>query len=143
MSNPNHHHAPPPGWTREARARFLKGLAASGDVRRSAQACRLSRQSVYRLRQRDASFAKAWDEALAAHRADLERGRMQALARLSERRNLRGLSPAEARFLDLVAQILGEPERAGEGAANLPPGHRHSCQFVSTGHFTQSSPICS
>lgn len=51
------------------RSRFLEVLAGAGDVSAAAVLCGLSRQSVYRLRGRDAGFARDWDAALAACRA--------------------------------------------------------------------------
>ena len=64
------HHAPitpatrHDGWTPERRARFLDHLAANGDVRAACGRAGMSREAAYRLRRRDAMFARAWDAAL-------------------------------------------------------------------------------
>lgn len=134
----------PRGWTPELRTRFIESLARSGDVRRSAQACSLSRQSVYRLRQRDAAFAKAWEGALAGRRALAERDRLRELERLNEMRAQRPHpSAARARFFEALARVLGGDQPPAEEAGIFVSGHRHSGQLVSTSHLTQSSPICS
>ena len=52
------------GWTRERQVRFLTLVAEEVDVRRACAAIGLSRQSVYRLRRRNADFAKVWAAAL-------------------------------------------------------------------------------
>lgn len=52
------------GWTATRRERFVACLAAGRDVRGACNAIGLSRQSVYRLRARDAAFAEAWDDAM-------------------------------------------------------------------------------
>ena len=56
------------GWTPERRGQFLGGLAAGLDVRRACARVGLSREGAYRLRRREAAFARAWDEALRAAR---------------------------------------------------------------------------
>lgn len=56
-------------WTPLLRSRFLDALAIDGDVSAAAFLCGLSRQSVYRLRGRDAGFARDWDAAREACRA--------------------------------------------------------------------------
>lgn len=48
------------GWTPERRARFLDHLAAHGDVRAACGRAGMSREAAYRLRRRDALFARAW-----------------------------------------------------------------------------------
>src|SRR5262245_2363252 len=48
------------GWTRELKARFLAILAESGNVRLAARRCRMSAQSAYVQRRRDAQFARTW-----------------------------------------------------------------------------------
>ena len=52
------------GWSRERKARFLDRLAACGNVRTASAAAGMSRDSAYRLRRRDAAFARGWDAAL-------------------------------------------------------------------------------
>ena len=52
------------GWTKAKRAAFLAELAASCNIRRASQAAGMTPSGVYRLRQRDAEFARAWQMAL-------------------------------------------------------------------------------
>jgi transposase-like protein len=51
------------GWTPERRRQFLDLLTDGVDVRRACARIGLSREGLYRLRRRDAAFARAWDEA--------------------------------------------------------------------------------
>lgn len=67
------------GWTSTRRERFLACLAAGSDVRRTCEAIGLSRQSVYRLRTRDAAFAEAWDDALCQARETATRAFLAGL----------------------------------------------------------------
>src|SRR5438105_1131563 len=61
------------GWTQARRRLFLERLAAKPDVSRACAHVGISRQSAYRLRNRDAGFAVAWDGALEnAYRAERE-----------------------------------------------------------------------
>jgi hypothetical protein len=48
----------------EARARFLKALAATGNVTLAAGAAKLSRRSLYHWREQDQGFAAEWAEAI-------------------------------------------------------------------------------
>ena len=57
------------GWTLARRAQFLEHLAAGLDVKRACARLGLSREGAYRVRRRDAAFARAWDAALAERRA--------------------------------------------------------------------------
>lgn len=59
-------------WTEAKREIFLRELAVSSNVKRSVKAAEMSWQGVYRLRQRDAAFRQAWEEALAEGYAQLE-----------------------------------------------------------------------
>jgi hypothetical protein len=61
------------GWTAERRRQFLDHLVAGLDVRRACARVGISRESAYRLRRREAAFARAWDETLHAARAADER----------------------------------------------------------------------
>ena len=51
-------------WTGEKIAGFLRELAATQSVSRAAVSVGMGRQSAYKLRQRMAPFAAAWDEAV-------------------------------------------------------------------------------
>jgi hypothetical protein len=52
------------GWTPERKALFLDVLATKGNVRAACARVGLSREAAYRLRRRDARFARGWDAAL-------------------------------------------------------------------------------
>jgi hypothetical protein len=56
------------GWTRERQRGFIDRLCLTGNVARSARAVGMSAQSAYTLRKHPgaASFAQAWDRALAS-----------------------------------------------------------------------------
>jgi hypothetical protein len=91
-------------WTPALRRRFLEHLSVSGDVRAAAARCGLSRQSVYKLRRRDAPFARAWDAALSQLRAALDEELIRRIGdylRLAEA--LRG--PLQNGSLDTVNSI--------------------------------------
>lgn len=74
------------------RGRFLRALGEVGDVRAAARIAGIERYILYRLRRRDAGFAAAWAEALAA-RPVVERGRGLTQAKRVTRRQW---SPADA-----------------------------------------------
>ena len=48
------------GWTPARLVQFLESLAADGNVRAACARVGLSREAAYRLRRRDALFARAW-----------------------------------------------------------------------------------
>lgn len=52
------------GWTPERRTQFLHELAASGNVRSACSHVGLSAEAAYKLRRRDALFARGWAAAL-------------------------------------------------------------------------------
>jgi hypothetical protein len=56
------------GWTPQRQLRFIDVLARTRSVTRAAAAAGMSRESAYRLRNRDPNrpFATAWDRILAA-----------------------------------------------------------------------------
>lgn len=60
------------GWTPERRARFLDCLAAGGNVQRACRAAGLSPEAAYRLKRREALFARAWAAALVLAREATE-----------------------------------------------------------------------
>jgi hypothetical protein len=53
-----------PGWTRQKKAVFLDHLAQHGNVRAACARVGLSRDAAYRLRRRDADFARGWGAAM-------------------------------------------------------------------------------
>ena len=58
------------GWSAEVQERFILALEAMGSVGQAARAVGMGRASAYRLRERPdaASFAAAWDSAIAMGR---------------------------------------------------------------------------
>jgi hypothetical protein len=57
------------GWTPARRTRFLDHLAGQGSVRAACAHVGKSREAAYRLKRRDALFARGWDAALVLARA--------------------------------------------------------------------------
>jgi hypothetical protein len=60
------------GWTPDKRVRFLDLLAHHGNARAAASEVGLSVQTAYRLRRRDALFARGWNAALVLARDSSE-----------------------------------------------------------------------
>jgi hypothetical protein len=52
------------GWSPERKLRFLRRLAANGNVRSACAAVGMSRESAYTLRRRDPLFGRGWAAAL-------------------------------------------------------------------------------
>lgn len=126
------------GWTPALKARFLDHLATKGNVRASCARVGLSTESAYRLRRRDADFARGWAAALALardasvqvladraidgveervfYRGELidTRRRYDArlllahIARLDKLVDEEAAGPDAARFDELLARIAGE-----------------------------------
>jgi len=63
---------PPRGWTPQAMARFLDHLSVRGNVRAACARVGLSAEAAYRLRRRDALFARGWAAALVLARDSSE-----------------------------------------------------------------------
>ncbi|MCA1748872.1 MAG: hypothetical protein ABR601_06400 [Parasphingopyxis sp.] len=57
------------GWTVERMGAFLRRLEEAGEVREACGAIGLSARSAYKLRARNAAFARGWAAALARHEA--------------------------------------------------------------------------
>ena len=55
---------PARGWTAAAKVRFLEALANKGNVRAACARVGLSAEAAYRLRRRDALFARGWSAAI-------------------------------------------------------------------------------
>ena len=68
------------GWTETRRAAFLAALAAECDVGRACARVGLTREGAYRLRKRDAAFARAWAASQREASAADERGFLELLA---------------------------------------------------------------
>ena len=53
-----------PGWTPAKKAVFLDHLAQTGNVRAACARVGMSREAAYRLRRREADFARGWGAAM-------------------------------------------------------------------------------
>lgn len=85
----------------EALARFLKTLAATGNVTQAANAAGLPRSSLYQWRERDTHFAAAWNEAIEAA--------TDALEAEARRRAVEGVETAVIRGGRMVLDEEGNP----------------------------------
>jgi hypothetical protein len=107
------------GWTAERRQAFLDHLAAGRDVGRACALVGMSRQNAYKLRTRDAGFARGWDEARRAARDGAEAA---FLALLPE--NLRRAVSEASRPCHLRSPAGRAPREDGSAApAPIPAGH--------------------
>jgi hypothetical protein len=127
------------GWTRERKALFLDHLATRGNVRAACASVGMSREAAYRLRRREALFARGWDAALVLardltaetlgdraidgieediwHRGELVGSKRRydirlLLAHMARLDKLAGeqASPGDAeRFDEILACVAGEP----------------------------------
>lgn len=59
-------------WTKAKERAFIAALAESCNVKLAAKTAKVSASAIYVRRSRDASFRRAWDQALAAGYAQLE-----------------------------------------------------------------------
>ena len=109
-------------WNAGMRARFLDHLAATCNVKASAQAIGVDPCSVYILRRRNAAFADEWGEALALGYEMLETQLVgHALAGRGECEAIEEVNPTLPRInVDLAIRLLGyhrsaqhKPQRGG------------------------------
>jgi len=116
------------GWTPERRTQFLDHLAHAGSVRAACARVGLSREAAYRLRRRDALFARTWDAALVlARAASVEVLASRAIDGVEEEIWYRGERVGTRRKYDarlLLAHMarldrIVDDERAGEDAARF------------------------
>ncbi len=116
------------GWTEARRTAFLEHLAACGNVRAASARAGMSHEAAYRLRRRDALFARGWDAALVLARgASAEVLACRALDGVEEEVWHRGELVGTRRRYDtrlLLAHMarldrLAESERASEDAARF------------------------
>ena len=89
------------GIRKEARARFLKILASSGNVSLAAHTAKISRGSLYHWRERDKGFAAAWLEAI-----EVATDALEAEAR---RRAIEGVETAIVHGGRMVRDDAGNP----------------------------------
>jgi hypothetical protein len=118
------------GWSPALKVRFLDHLAGRGNIAAACAAVGMSREAAYRLRRRDALFARGWGAALGlAREASVEVLADKALDGIEEEVWYRGeLMGTRRRFdarlllahiarLDRLAEEAGK--RAGEDAARF------------------------
>ena len=116
------------GWTAARKARFLESLAGDGNVSAACARAGLSREAAYRLRRRDALFARAWAAAQVQARETVgEVLGTRAIDGIEEQVWFRGEVVGTRRRYDtrlLLAHIarldkLAEDERVVEDAARF------------------------
>ena len=116
------------GWSPARKAQFLEFLAQDGNVRAACARVGLSREAAYRLRRRDALFARAWAAAhVQARECVAEVLGTRAIEGIEEEVWLRGEVVGSRRRYDtrlLLAHMarldkLAEDERACEDAARF------------------------
>ena len=110
------------GWTDARKVRFLGELAACGNVRSSCSHIGLSPEAAYRLRRRDALFARAWAAALVlAREASAEVLECRAIDGIEEAVWYRGEVVGHRRRYDarlLLAHMARLDAQAGSGTAS-------------------------
>jgi len=116
------------GWTGARVTQFLDHLATDGSVRAACGRVGMSREAAYKLRRRDAVFARAWNAALVlAREAAAEVLENRAIHGVEEQIWFRGELVGTRRKFDsrlLLAHMsrldrVAEDERAGEDAARF------------------------
>ena len=105
------------GWSAENQRAFIAGLVETGNYRLAAQRLGLTASGVYQLR-KDAGaedFSRAWDEALALHRARMPKAvpRPAREARNAEARRASEVDRDEHEAI--IVEILGKYWRKLEG----------------------------
>ena len=124
------------GWTPARKAQFLEALAQDGNVRAACARVGMSREAAYRLRRREALFARAW-AAAQCRRANSRRGaRHRAIEGIEEEVWYRGEVVGTRRRYDtrlLLAHMARLDKLAeDEARARTPPGST-SCSPASPG----------
>ncbi len=104
------------GWTPARQARFIEELAATRSITRACAVVGMSRESAYRLRDRERAegFRLAWDRAL---RLEVEMPGPRSPRAVQRLRRLGPLAPG-AGFrgkVDDVEEMEGPPNPAGHG----------------------------
>lgn len=116
------------GWTPARRTQFLDCLANDGSISAACARVNMSREAAYRLRRRDALFARAWNAALVlAREASAEVLECRAIHGVEEQIWFRGELVGARRRYDsrlLLAHIarldkIAEDECAGDDAARF------------------------
>lgn len=114
------------GWTPERKALFLDRMACHGNARAACRAVGLSREAAYKLRRRDALFARAWAAALVLARENGEQVLGErAIEGVEEEIYYRGELIGTRRRYDsrlLLAHLARLDRLAGDGAASADAG---------------------
>ena len=117
---------PARGWTPELKARFLDRLAAHGNARAACRSVNLSAEAAYRLRRRDALFARGWAAALVLARENSEQVLGErAIEGVEEEIYYRGELIGTRRRFDsrlLLAHLARLDRLVEDGAANEDAG---------------------
>lgn len=115
------------GWTKAKRETFLTELAASCNIRRASAAVEMWTTSAYKLRQRDAEFARAWQAALAIGYERLETAlvarALEAVGELEFDSLDERVALVEKMSVDQAIRILGqhsESVRRGQARGRKP-----------------------
>ena len=120
------HTIPARGWTPELKARFLDRLAAHGNARAACRSVNLSAEAAYRLRRRDALFARGWAAALVLARENSEQVLGErAIEGVEEEIYYRGELIGTRRRFDsrlLLAHLARLDRLVEDGAANEDAG---------------------
>lgn len=116
-----------PGMTPQLRALFFKTLAESCNVTMSARAIGMSRTHVHKLRRKDKSFAKEWDDAMQQATDALEytarKRAMEGYKRpVFQRGELVGHEICYSDALTIALLKAHRPEKFRDKGLELPPG---------------------
>lgn len=118
--------APAHGWTSERKALFLDRLSMQGNARAACRAVGLSPEGAYKLRRRDALFARAWAAAVVLGRdASIEALSERAVEGVEEAIYYRGELVGTRRRYDsrlLLAHLARLDRLADEKAAGKDAG---------------------
>lgn len=125
------------GWTKARRATFLTELAMTCNVRRAHEAAELAPSSGYRLRRRDASFARQWQEALEMGYERLELALMRrALEAVGELTVDEDREPVEKMPVALAVTLLRQHRASVERGGTV--GRRSQPREVATQEQTDA-----
>lgn len=115
------------GWTPERRTQFLDYLADYGNVRAACLRVGLSREAAYRLRRRDAAFARGWAAALVlAHQKIVDVLADRAIDGIEEEVWHRGELVGTRRKYDtrLLLALIARLDKMVEGGAGVKDAAR-------------------
>ncbi len=130
-------------WTKAKRATFLTELAASCNIRRASAVVGMWATSAYKLRQRDAEFAKAWQAALDVGYERLETAlvarALEAVGEIDFDTLDERVALVEKMTVDQAIRILGQHrESARQGQAR---GRKPQARQIATQEETDAALI--